>query len=93
MANKNCSCRWGLTLNKYLLALIIPFERKEIESERNDKVKFFIYGFKINNLVGDSLFFVVVFILDSLEEILMAKLLIELGLVANEVASLYLFSY
>ena len=53
-----------------------------------NKVRFFMYGFKINNLVGESLSFVAVFLLESLERILMAKLTIELGLVANEVASL-----
>ena len=66
---------------------------KKKESEGNDKVRFFIYGFKINNLVGDSFIFVAMFILELLEGILMAKLSIELVLVVSEVASLYLFSY
>ena len=60
-------------------------KRKKMEQ---NKVRFFMYGFKINNLVGESLSFVAVFLLESLERILMAKLTIELGLVANEVASL-----
>ena len=29
-------------------------KRKEEENGVNDKVRFFIYGFKINNLVGES---------------------------------------
>ena len=43
-------------------------ERKEKKSEGNDKFRFFIYGFKINSLVRDSISFVaVLFILESLE--------------------------
>ena len=47
--------------------------------------RFFIYGSRFNNLqlVADSLFFVAVFILESLEGILMAKLLIALRLMAS----------
>ena len=87
--SKNCNVAviWRADLQKQKL------ERKEKETEGNNKVRFFIYGFKINNLVGESLFFVAVFILESLEGILIAKLSIELGLVVSEVASLFLFSY
>ena len=48
-----------------------------------NKVKFFICRLKINTLVEKSLSFVAVFLLESLEGILIAKLLIELGLVAK----------
>ena len=43
-------------------------------------------------LVGDLLSLVAQFILESLEGILMVKLLIALRLMAREVVSLYLFS-
>ena len=67
-------------------------ERKEKEIGANDKVRFFINSRSI--IWWETHYsFVAVSILESLEGILMAELSIELGLVANEVASLYLFSY
>ena len=43
------------------------------------ELRFFIYRLKINTLVGESLSFVSVFLLESLEGILMAKLSLRVG--------------
>ena len=73
--------------------------KNKSSSEKRKKVKemirldYLFMAFKINNLVEDSFIFVAVFILESLERILMAILSIKLRLVASEVVSLYLLPY
>ena len=65
-------------------------KRKKVKEMR--RLNSLFCGIKINHFVLDSLFFVAVSILKSLEGILMAKLSTELGLVASEVAfSIFFF--
>ena len=68
-------CSWFFRHLSDFLALSITIKLRERIKKVKEMIRFFItYGFKINNLVGDSLFFVAMFIVESLEGILMAIL-------------------